>query len=94
MRNEFVELGFSDKVLKVEQEVEALLIRDAGECIIGVLALKVSDQLGEFMVVTKVFDRVGESLPSDNGREMTIRLAVTTEVSITWGDSSSLCIRT
>jgi len=86
VRNKLVKLGFSDKVLKVEEEIEALLIGDAGECIIGVFALEVSDQLGEFMVVTKVFDRVGESLPSDNGREMTIRLAVTTEgVSIIWG---------
>ena len=67
MRNEFVELGFSDKVLQVEQEVESLLVRNTGECIIGVLALKVGDQLGELMVVTEVFDRVCESLPSDDG---------------------------
>lgn len=60
MRNEFVELGLSDEVLEVEKEVEALLIRDAGECIVGVLALEVGDQLGEFVIMTEVLDGISE----------------------------------
>jgi hypothetical protein len=54
VRNEFIKLRLSDQILEVEQEVETLLVRNAGECIIRVLALQIDHQLGELMVVAKV----------------------------------------
>lgn len=67
MGNELVEFRFSNEILKVEQEVEPLLIWDARESVIGVLALQISDQLGEFVVGTKMFHGIRESLPADDG---------------------------
>lgn len=67
MRNEFVKLGLSNEVLQVEEEVEALFVGNARESIVGILALQVSDQFGELMVVAKVIHGVGQSFPSDNG---------------------------
>lgn len=43
MRNELVKLRLAHKVLQVEQEVEPLLIRNAGESIIRVLTLEIGD---------------------------------------------------
>lgn len=80
MGNEFVKLGLAHKVLNVEQEVETLLIGDARESIIRVLALQVSDELGELVVITKVLHRVLQSLPSNDGREVAVGLAVSGEV--------------
>lgn len=79
MRDELVKLGLSHEVLKVEQEVEALLVGDARESVVRVLALQISDQLGELMVMAEVFHRVSQRLPADNGREMAVRLAVTSQ---------------
>lgn len=83
MRNEFIKLRLSNQILEVEQEVETLLVRDAGECIIGVLALQIGHQLGELMVVTKVLHGIGERLPTDDGREVAVRLSMTAHVSTT-----------
>jgi hypothetical protein len=58
VRNELVKLGLANEILNVEQEVEALLIGDAGESIIRVLALQVCDELGELVVIAKVLHRV------------------------------------
>lgn len=80
MRNELVKLGLAHEVLDVEQEVEALLIGDAGESIIRVLALQVCDELGELVVITKVLHRVLQGLPSNDGREVAVGLAVSGEV--------------
>lgn len=76
MRNELVKLGLAHEILDVEQEVEALLIGDAGESIIRVLALQVGDELGELVVITKVLHRVLQGLPSNDGREVAVGLAV------------------
>ena len=81
VRNEFVKLRFSNQILEVEQKVEALLVRDAGECIIRVLALQIGHQLGELMVVAKVLHGIGERLPTDDGREVAVRLSMTADVS-------------
>lgn len=62
MGDELVELGFSNQILEVEQEVEALFVWDAGECIIGILALEIDDELGKFVVGAKVIDRVRQCL--------------------------------
>lgn len=67
VRNEIVKLGLAHEVLDVEKEVEALLVGDAGESIIRVLALQVCDELGELVVLAKVLHRVLQSLPSDDG---------------------------
>lgn len=67
MRDEFVKLRLSNKVLKVEQEVKALLVRDAGECIIGILTLQIHNEFSELVVVTKVLDSICQRLPSNDG---------------------------
>lgn len=81
MRNEFVKLGLSNKVFQVEEEVEAFLVGNARESVIGILALQVGDQFGELVVVAEVIHGVGEGLPADNGREVAVCLAVTVKVS-------------
>lgn len=58
MRNELVKLGLAHEIFNVEQEVEALLIGDARESIIRVLALQICDELGELVVIAKVLHRV------------------------------------
>ena len=50
MRDELVKLWFSNQILKVEQEVKALLIGNARESIIRILAFQVCDQFGELVV--------------------------------------------
>lgn len=80
VRNELVKLGLANEVLNVEQEVEALLVGNAGESIIRVLTLQVGDQLGELVVLTKVLHGVLQSLPADDGREVAVSLAVPAEV--------------
>ena len=82
VRNELVKLRLAHKVLNVEQEVETLLVRDAGESIIRILTLQVHDQLGELVVVAKVLHRVLQGLPSDDGGEVAVSLAVPVEVRI------------
>jgi hypothetical protein len=82
VRNELVKLGLAHEVLNVEQEVEALLVGDAGESIIGVLALQVGDELCELVVLAKVLHRILQRLPSDDGGEVAVSLAVTRKVRI------------
>lgn len=67
MRNEFVKLGLSHKVLEMEEKVEPLLVRDTGEGIVRVLALQIDHQLSEFMVVAKAFNGISERLPANDG---------------------------
>jgi hypothetical protein len=72
VRDELVKLGLSDKVLKVEQEVKALLIRNAREGIIGILALKIHNKLSELVVIAKVFNGISQRLPSNDSGEVAI----------------------
>ena len=76
MGNELVEFLLSHQGLQVVQEVEPLLVGDARERIVGVLAFQVSHQLGELVVGAIMVHRVCERLPADDGREMAIGLAV------------------
>jgi len=76
MGDELVELGLPNQILEVEQEVEALFVWDAGECIIGILALEIDDELGKFVVGAKVIDRVRQCLPPDNGRKVSVFFTV------------------
>lgn len=76
VRNELVKLGLAHEVFQVEEEIEALLVRDAGKRIIRILALEVSDQFGKFMILAKVVHRVLEGLPADNGREVAVGFTV------------------
>lgn len=76
MRDEFVKLRLSNKVLEVEQEVKALLVGNARERIVGVLALEINNELSELVIVSKVFDGVSQRLPSNNGREVSVGFTV------------------
>jgi hypothetical protein len=67
VRDEFVKLRLSNKVLKVEQEVKALLVRDTGECIIGILTLQIHNEFSELVVVTEMLDSICQRLPSNDG---------------------------
>ncbi len=53
------------------EQIEALLVGDAGEGVVWVFAFEVDDQLREFVVVAELLDRVGEGLPADDGAEIT-----------------------
>jgi hypothetical protein len=76
MRDELVKLGLSNKVFEVEEEVKALLIRNARESIVGILALKINNELGELMVISKVINGISQRFPSNNGREVAVGFAV------------------
>ena len=89
MRNELIKLRLSDQILEVEQEVETLLIRNAREGIIRVLTLKIGHQLGELVVVAKMLHGISQRFPTDNGREVAVRLSMTVEVSNTEEDTVS-----
>ena len=76
MRDELVELGLSNEVLEVEQEVEAFLVRDARESIVRVLALEIHNELGELVVVSEVLNGISEGFPSNDSREMAVSFAM------------------
>ena len=71
-----VEFLLADQPLDVIQEMETLLVRDAREGIIGILALEVEDQFREVVVLSILLDRVAQRLPPDDGREVAPRVAV------------------
>jgi hypothetical protein len=64
--DKLVPLFTADKTVQVIEEVEALLIGDAREGIIRVLALQINHQLGKFVVCTKEFHALFEGLPSND----------------------------
>ena len=70
VRDEGVENVLSEQFLQVVEEVEPLLVRNAGEGVVGIFALEIHDQLGEFVLLAKLVDRVRQCLPSDNGAEI------------------------
>ena len=76
MGNELVKFGISQYGFQVEEKVKAFLIRNTRKCIIWILSLQIGDQLGEFMVTPKMFNRIRKGLPAYDGREMTIGLSV------------------
>lgn len=76
VRDELVKLGLSNEVFEVEQEVEALLIRNAREGIIGILTLEIHDKLSELVIISKVLDGISQRLPSNDGREVAVCFTV------------------
>ena len=76
MGYKLVPLLLANKLLKIVEEIEALLVRDAGKGIIGVLALQVDNKLCEFVIFAVVVDAVSKSLPPDNGREIAVSLSM------------------
>ena len=76
MRDELVKLGLPHEILKVEQEVETLFVRNARESVVRVFALQVSDQLGELMVMAVVFNGIPQGFPPYDGGEVAVLLSV------------------
>lgn len=74
MRDEAVEFLLSYKCFQVEKEVKSFLVGDAGESIIGVLALEVRDQFSELVVMPKMLHGVSKCFPTYNGGEVSICL--------------------
>lgn len=72
MWDELVKLLLSDKLFKVKDEVEPLLVRDAREGIIRVLSLQVSNELSELVVDTISLYGVCQRFPPYDGGEVTI----------------------
>lgn len=67
VRNELIKRFLGQEVFKVEQEGESLFVGDLGESVIGILSFQVNYQLGEFVVLAKLFDGISESVPADDG---------------------------
>lgn len=76
MGDKLVKFGFSEKGLEMKEKIKALFVWDAWKCIVWVFSFQVNDQLGKFMIPSKVLYGIRESLPAYDGREMTIGLAV------------------
>lgn len=85
MRDKVIELALPNQGFEVVQEVESLLVWNARESIIRVLALQVGDKLSEVVIMTEMIHRVCESFPADDGREMTVGLAMTRVLSARGG---------
>jgi hypothetical protein len=74
--NELVPLLNTDQLLEVVEEGGAFLVGNAGEGIIGILTLKIRDQLGVFVVFTKLGDAVRQGFPADESAEIADPLVV------------------
>lgn len=58
MRNEFIPLLLAEQFLQVVKEGEAFLVRNAGECVVGVFTVEVADQFRELMGLSKLGNRI------------------------------------
>ena len=67
MRNKLIKRFLGQEVFKIEQEGESLFVWHLGESVIGILSFQVNHQLGEFVVLAKLFDGICESVPADDG---------------------------
>lgn len=76
MGDKLVKFGFSEKGLEMKEKIKALFVWDAWKCIVWVFSFQVNDQLGKFMIPSKVLHGIRKSLPAYDGREMTIGLPV------------------
>lgn len=76
MGNELVKLCLSEEILKVEQKVESLFIRNTRERIVRILALQINDEFSKLVLISKMLDGVSQRLPTNNGREVTIGFAM------------------
>ena len=76
MRDELVPLLLANQLFQRVQKGEPLFVRYRGKAVIRVDVLEVSDKLGEFMLGTKLVDRVCECFPANDGRKVTELLAM------------------
>lgn len=58
------------------KEYETFFVRYAGKCVIGIFALEIHDQFCKLVSRSKKGDRVRESLPANDGREVTMGFAM------------------
>lgn len=58
------------------EEYETFFVRYAGKCVIGIFALEIHDQFCKLVSRPKKGDRVRESLPANDGREVTMGFAM------------------
>lgn len=61
------------------EEYETFFVRYAGECIIRIFALEIHDQFCKFVSRPEIRDGVGESLPANDGREVTMEFAMSNQ---------------
>lgn len=66
MRNEAVKNFLGQEIFEVEQKVEALFVRDLGKGVVGIFALEVDDQPGEFMILAVFFNGISKVIPADD----------------------------
>lgn len=78
MRDEFVPLVSAKSLLKVRDKGVPLFIRDARKRIIRVFALEIDHEFRVLVVFAEEIHRVRERFPSDDGREVSMRFAVST----------------
>lgn len=76
VRDEAVKNFLGQEGFEIEQKGEALFVRNLGKGVIRIFALEVDDQLGEFMIFPESFNRVSKVVPADNGRKVSIWLAM------------------
>lgn len=76
VRNEFVPLVFANQLLEAVEEVEAFLVRDRAEGIVGVFPFEVDNQFRELVIFAVHLDRVLKSFPANDCAEVAVRLAV------------------
>jgi hypothetical protein len=67
VRNKLIKRFLGQEVFEVEQEGGSLFVRDLGESVIRILSFQVDYQLGEFVVLSELFDGIRESVPADDG---------------------------
>ena len=72
----FVPFGFGHLLFEVGEEGVAFLVRDAGESVVGVFALEVDDHFRKLVRGAELRHRVLEGLPSDDGGEVPVGVAV------------------
>lgn len=66
MRNEFIPLLLAQHFLQVVKKDEAFLVRNAGKGVIGVFTIEAGDQFCELMGLSKLSNRLRESIPADD----------------------------
>lgn len=76
VRNEAVKNFLRQEGFEIEQKVEALFVRNLGKGVIGIFALEVDDQLGEFVIFPEFFNGISKVVPADDGRKVSVWLAM------------------
>lgn len=61
------------------EEYEPFFVRYAGECVIGIFSLEIHDQFCKLVIRPEKGDGVRESFPTNDGREVTIGIAMSNQ---------------